>query len=396
MKQSVTQLAGVFNDRFLQLLISLDEAIVLSGKKTDKMKMLEDSEQHDARRELLMVEEIANRKREIEAGEEMTHQLKIESQFHQKLIADIEQRLQDTDTILSSILDINLHLGKLLDVLYMEACTISKLVAHIDELPWLQRALIKFVKQPKYRRVDSKGHAVIIDTTTAALSFIGIDSLRQLIPVLVSKHVMPPNSEFTPDLLKNLWLYTIGTGNVARELSKEFGVKPHLGFNLGLLASIGHSVVATVYLKAFDAQLRAEIIEAKEKNNRMLAKSLANLSPSHKYIRSLWKMYAAKVSYNIIAALNLRWLNITPGVAGIASIKEVSFKYVEKHNLHPLAKLLFKSAGYMQFKLMQKNQLMSKEASMLYLRNFGITAADLGNLRAVNLTGLELKIAEST
>ncbi|MFC3122974.1 HDOD domain-containing protein [Agaribacter flavus] len=395
MKQSVSQLASAFNDRFLQLLISLDEAIVLSGKKTAQMKIFEDSEQQDARRELLMVEEIANRKREIEADAEMTHHLKIEAQFHQRLLVDIEERLQDTDNILSSILNVNEHLGKLLDVLYTEACTLSKLVDHIDALPWLQRAILQFVKQPKYRRVDAKGHAVIISTTKAALSFIGIESLRQLVPVLVSKHVMPPNSEFTPDLQRHLWLYTIGTGNVARELSKEFGVKPHLGFNLGLLASIGHSVVATIYLKAFDIQLREEIIDAKNNNNHVLAQSIAKLTPSHKYIRSLWKMHAAKVAYSIIAALKLRWLNITPGVAGIASIKEISYKYVEKHNLHPLAKLLFKSAGYMQFKLMQKNQLMSKEASMLYLRNFGIAASDLSNLRNVNLTGLELKIAQN-
>jgi sugar/nucleoside kinase (ribokinase family) len=64
MKLSVSQLASTMNSRFDHLLVSLDEAILLSGQKTEKQRIMEDSEQADARRELLFVEEVAIKNRE--------------------------------------------------------------------------------------------------------------------------------------------------------------------------------------------------------------------------------------------------------------------------------------------------------------------------------------------
>lgn len=394
MKESVVQLAGAYNNRFEQFLLSVDEATIMAGKKTEKMKMLEDSEQFEARRELLMVEELANRKREMEATAENNFIMEVEQRFHDSLVESLDEQLNDFDHIFENTLKFNEHLAKMLDILYTESCSISRLVACIENITWLETALIKFVRQPKYRRLDSQGHPLIVKTLRQALSFIGVESLRLLIPVLVSKQIMPPHSDFTPDLLKHLWLYTIGTGNVAKSLAPNYGLKPHFGFNIGLLSTIGRSVVASYYLKSFDAKLRESIIEARNDNNPIQAKALASLSPSHKYLVSFWKRYANRVTFEIVNKLNLRWLMITAGFEDYLKIKEISFKYVEKHQLHPLTQLLFKSQGYMQFKLLQKANLMNKQASMLYLRNFGVKAEDVALVSKVNLAGLELKIAE--
>jgi hypothetical protein len=55
MKLSVSQLAATMNNRFEHLLVSIDEAVILSGQKTEKQRTYEDSEQAEARRELLFV-----------------------------------------------------------------------------------------------------------------------------------------------------------------------------------------------------------------------------------------------------------------------------------------------------------------------------------------------------
>jgi hypothetical protein len=254
---------------------------------------------------------------------------------------------------------------------------------------------LQFVRQPKYRRVDSQGHPIILKTISSALSFIGIESLRSLIPVLIAKHCMPPHSEFTPDLQKHLWLYTIGTGNIAKALAEKRGIKPHFGFNLGLLSNIGRSVIATMYLRSFDDKLREVIIDARKKNNPVQAKALASLKPSHRYLMSLWSRHAPQVTSDIFNKLACKWLLIGMGFEDYISIRSVSYKYLEENNLHPLTKLLFNAQGYMQFKMMQSHKLMSKEASMLYLRNFGIKSDDVAVVTKINLTGIELKIAES-
>ena len=152
MKVSVSQLARTINSRFEHLLVNLDEAIVLSGQKTAHMKMLEDSEQSEARRELLLVEEVANKVREEKADITKTHLKLAEAEFHQSYITDLRKHLSDPEYILSEVLGIDSSVGKLLDVLYTEACSISRLESAMEKLDWLSSSLIKFVRQPRYRR----------------------------------------------------------------------------------------------------------------------------------------------------------------------------------------------------------------------------------------------------
>nr|WP_136251414.1 HDOD domain-containing protein [Ningiella ruwaisensis] len=394
MKKSVSQLAAIYNDRFEQMLLSLDEAIILSGQKTEAMKMFEDSEQAESRRKLLMVEELANKQREVAATAENNFMHQIESDFHRTLIPDLENRFNDIEDVFFNVLDFDHSIGKLLDILYTEACSISRLVACIENVEWLKKSIIKFVRQPKYRRVDSQGHPIILRTLQSALSFIGVESLRSLLPVLIAKNCMPPHSEFTPDLQKHLWLYTIGTGNIAKALAEKRKIKSHFGFNIGLLSTIGRSVIASLYLRSFDDKLRERIIDARKRNNPNQAKALSGLKPSHKYIMTLWRKHADNINAAVFAELNCRWLQIGIGFEDYTAIRSISYKSLEEQNLHPLTKLLFNAQGYMQFKMMQTQKLMNKEASMLYLRNFGIKSDDVAIVTKINLTGIELKISE--
>jgi hypothetical protein len=395
MKKSVSQLARIYNDRFEQMLLCIDDAIILAGQKTETMKMMEDSEQAESRRKLLMVEELANKQREIAATAENNFMHEIEADFHRTLIPDLEKRFNDIEDLFYNVLDFDLALGKLFDILYTEACSISRLVSCIEKIEWLEKNLIKFVRQPKYRRVDSQGHPIVLKTLHSALSFIGVESLRSLIPVLVAKNCMPMHSDFTPDLQKNLWLYTIGTGNIAKALAEKRGIRPHFGFNLGLLSTLGRSVIANVYLRSFDDKLRERIIDARKRNNPNQAKALASLKPSHKYILSLWSKHSADINAGIFNFMKCKWLLIGMGFEDYTAIRSISFKFLEEHNLHPLTKLLFNAQGYMQFKMMQTHKLMDKEASMLYLRNFGIKSDDVAVVTKINLTGIELKISET-
>lgn len=124
-KKSVSQLANIFNGRFEKLILDIDEAIIDAGLKTEQMRMLEDSEQHEARRDLLMIEELANKKREIKATQENSFLLQVEADFHQTLIADLEIEFRDIQSIMEKTLGFNASLGEMLDLLYKEACSIS-------------------------------------------------------------------------------------------------------------------------------------------------------------------------------------------------------------------------------------------------------------------------------
>jgi hypothetical protein len=127
MKLSVSQLASTMNQRFEHLLVSLDEAVILSGKKTEKQRIMEDSEQADARRELLFVEEVAIKNREEISQKRNLFIQQVEAEFHVSLINDLSERFKNTEFILEKVLGFDLSIGKIFDVLYTESCSISRL-----------------------------------------------------------------------------------------------------------------------------------------------------------------------------------------------------------------------------------------------------------------------------
>lgn len=394
MKLSVSQLAATMNNRFEHLLVSIDEAVILSGQKTEKQRTYEDSEQAEARRELLFVEEVAIKNREEMNQKKNLFLQQVEAEFHVSLINDLAKSIRDTDYVLKKVLGLDPLIGKLLDVLYTESCSISRLEAIILQLDWLEQGLIKFVKQPKYRRVDTRGKPIIIETLRQALSFIGIESLRTLLPALISKRGLPARSEMFPELANHMWEYTLGSAKACRAIAEKEGSKWYLGYNMGMFSTMGRNAIAKMYLKAFDGKLREKVIEARKKNNPVQAKALATLLPSHKYLITLWTKYADQLTSDLVGQFKCRWLMIGIGFEDYTRIQEISYQYVKSKNLHPLTDLLFRCQGYMQFKMMKANGLMSKQTSMLYLRNFGIVSDDVVLLMKTNLTGLEINIPE--
>jgi hypothetical protein len=392
-QQSGSQVAEDHNMRFEKLLLSVDEAVIDAGLKTDQQRLLEKSEQNDSRRLLLVVEELANKKKEVAASAEKAYLEQVEADFHQSLMADLDLEFKDTAMIMEKVLKLDRSVGKLLDVLYTEACSISRIMACLETLPWLEEAILKFVKQPKYKRADSAGHPITLKTIRSALSFVGIESLRILIPVLIAKHINPAPSEFTPNIVKTMWIYTLGTGNIAKAMSGKYGVKPHFGYNIGLFSNIGRCAVVNLYLRTFDKKLREEIIKERAKNNINQAKALNTLLPAKKYIIALWKRHANLITANVLKSLDCRWLMIANGAEDFAKIRQLDITHVEKLDLHPLAKLLFTSQGFMQYKILQKEQLIGKQEAMTYLRNFGLTTGHVTLISKLNLTGVELNIA---
>ncbi len=392
-QQSAFNVIDVYHERFEKLLISLDEAIIDAGRKTEKQRLIESSEQNESRRLLLGVEELANKKKEVAASAEQAYLQKVEDDFHKFLIADLKVDIEDTPMILEKVLKFDPSLGKLLDVLYTEACSISRLVTCLETLPWLASSILRYVRQPKYQRKDSTGQIVVLRTIRSALSFVGIESLRTLIPALIAKHALPAKSEHTPNLIKHQWLYTLGTGNVSKALASKFDVRPEFAFNIGLFGNIGRTAIVHLYLRTFENKLRQEISKARKKNNINHATALSTLEPSQKYMIKLVKEYAAYVNANVIKALNCRWLMIAIGFEDYLKIKELNIQHVNKLDLHPFAKLLFTSQGYMHYRMLAANKLIDKKAASAYLRNFGIDSNDLSLISKINLTGIELNIS---
>ena len=394
MPAKVSQMASLYNQRFDQLLLCKDEALTIAGMKPRFKKTMEDSKEEELRRQLLTVEEVAKDQRKLEQTKESQFLQKVEADFHRVFINEIEKQFTDTAQLNTKFFNFDPEVGKLLDVLYTRACSISRLVGHVEKIGWLETLVMRFVRQPKYHRSDTQGHAIVLKTLQGALRFIGIENLQILLPVLVAQHCMPKSTEAAPSLSKHLWLYTVGSANIAKALADSRDVLPHFAYNIGLLSVLGHIAVANTYLRAFDRELEAFIQRAEKTNNQAYLQVLASLRPSHKYIVALWNKHAMTINSEIFKSLRCRWLVIGSAFEESKRIHVVSYKHLQQQDMNEMTKLLFSSQGYMRFKMLQKYRLIDDKASALYLRNFGITAGDISILSKLKLTNIDIVIKE--
>ncbi len=394
MKKSITDLMTEINERFDDFLVFEEKAFAKAGKKTAKQIAIENSVQKDSKRELLNIEESANKRREQEVHKKEVIKAKIEREFHESVEAELQTRLDDIEDVIETTLNIDVGIGKLLDILYTDACTISRLVTQIEEMPWLKKRLIRFTHQPKYQRTDSSGSAIIIKSVRQALSFIGIDSLRILIPVLIAKHTLPRRSESFPHFNKHLWLYILGSGNAAKCLAPRLGLRADFGFIAGLLSTMGITAVFSIYLKVFDTKQREAIIKCRESNSPQKAEILNQLTYSPDYLAEYMRQYSPSVTADVISEFNMKWIMIAPGLNDLSKVKRETFKQVVKKEYHPVAQLLFKSRAFMKFKLLQSSRIISKQEAMLWLHNCGITGDDIAILSLINLTSITFEVAE--
>ncbi len=377
----------VIDHRYNKLLTGLAEAQKVFGVEPDDLVAFKNTEQNNARRQLLRVEKQAIRDKELNQKSEQNYINSIRDLVQDSILEKMQERLDDEDDIFFKVLGFDENLPELLDMLSVKASTISKLEPVAGEVSWLYEDLIKMVNMPKYRRTDAKGKVVAVDSLRVALSFLGIENLKLVVPSLAFRRWIPQITDPYPEIKSRLWETAIGTAMSCKAIASISKVDEGHAFAMGMFHDIGKIIVTRLYFRLFDEQQREALIEAHNERKREEHAALSKITPDSDFLIKLMDRFAAPISAQLIAKMGFKRLFIANAVDEYA--REVSVK-----KMSPMGKVLYQGIAYNRYRMLKGNKLIEMEEAKAYLMQCQLPKGALSLLKTTDIRSLNISVDE--
>ena len=299
------------DDRFENLIISPERVMHMLGRKRAGEITFDQSEQGDARRTLLNVERIAIENKRLQEKTEASYIEMVNHQLHEILLEEMATQLSQTSDVYSHLLSLPEDLGLLLDALSVRAASVSKLEPIAATMPWLYDELITTVNTPRFRRKDSRGRIIVVETLRTALSFLGIENLRLLIPWIVLKRAIPQITDPYPLIKQKLMPYSMGVALSAKHIGVLTGLEKSEAYILGMLSNLGRCAVTRLYFKLFDKVQLQLLQECQKDREQKRHEALLKINPSANHLIAMQQEFADKVSAAVITHMNFKRLRLS-------------------------------------------------------------------------------------
>jgi hypothetical protein len=306
------------NDCFENFIVSTERVFEILGKSPTGKVTFEESEQGDARRQLLHVEKVAIENKRLQRTSEASYIESISYQLHDIIVEEMSEYLKDTPGVISSLLNLPSNIGMLLDALTVRACSVSKLEPIVATMPWLVDDLTRIVNTPRFRRKDSRGRIIIVETLRTALSFLGIENLRLLIPSLIVKRATPQITDPYPLIKQKLSSYSTGVAITAQHIAIAQGINKSDAYMLGMLGNLGRCAVIRLYFRMFDKVQLHLLQECQKDKEHKRHDALVKIVPSANHLIALQHTFADALTADVLDELALKRLFITPAMRVVA------------------------------------------------------------------------------
>lgn len=340
-----------------------------------------------ASRQLLRVEKQAKRDKTLN---QKHHQNVLDSlleKVNQELQNRLEEKIQDTELLYSKILGVHENLPDVLDVMAVRASSIGRIEPLVATIPWLHTDLVKMINMPKYRRTDKQGKVIPVDSLRVALSFMGIENLKMVIPALAFRRWTPQITDPYPNIKARLWEHSIGTALSCRRIAEIGELDQGHAFTLGMLHDIGKIVLVRLYFRLFDEVLRDAIAEAHAEKMKEEHSALSELQPSGEFLRQILARHGLAVSGRLIERMDLRRVFISPAMQEVADNKPLT-------EMSDLGRVLAQGCAYSKYRMLKTYRLINMDEAKAYLKMFRMPPGALAVLKVTDLKRLNLSFEE--
>ncbi len=370
------------DDRFENMIISPERVLEMLGRRKVGEVSFEQSEQGDARRLLLHVEKVAIENKRLQEKTEASYLESVSHHLHEILLGELTEQLNYTDELVQNVLNLPENIGELLDALSVRACSVSKLEPIAATMPWLYDELIVVVNTPQFRRKDSRGRIIVVETLRTALSFLGIENLRTLIPSLILKRAMPQITDPYPLIKQKLTPYATGVGITAKRLAALGDLNKNQAYTLAMLSNLGRCVVTRLYFKLFDKIQLHLLQECQKDKEQKRHEALLKVAPSANHLIALQQEFADAVSADILEWMHLMRLPIAEPMRACADKVPAQSK--------TLSKILHQARTYTQIRMLHQLKLVEmKEVKPLFMEQ-RYPAGALEKLKEIDIFTLPL------
>ncbi|MGS2721642.1 HDOD domain-containing protein [Paraglaciecola aestuariivivens] len=345
-------------------------------------------EQSKTSRSLLRVEKLAIQEKDLNIKSNLNFLSTITSQLNVEVAKRVEEAIQDTENLYSKVIGLDKALPELLDSVSVKAATISKIEPIATELPWLFNDLLRFVNQPKYRRVDNKGKVVVVETMRVALNFFGLENLSTIITSLVIKRSLPQITDPYPQIKLRIWEEALATAMATKKLAAVVGVNPNNAFCLGMLHVLGKIAITRLYFRHFEIVQREALIESQKNKKHEEHAALTKISPDGEFLNQLIDKHAMQISAKLIEKMAMKRVFIANAMREYAD-------NVPTKDLSELGLVFKQGKAYAQYRMLKSHKLIDLEQSKDFIRTLKMPKGSLEVLKATDLRSLDLTHSES-
>lgn len=374
--------------RINTMMMDLGKIKDIINAENDALSDAASSTEDKAKRELLRIEKIAVRDRELNDRSKKSLLDSMLGHIHDELMVRFDAELLDEETIYRKVLGINENLPDVLDILSVKAASIGRIEPVIATMPWLVKDLIKMVNMPKYRRVDRKGKSIAVESLRMALSFIGIENLKMVIPAMAMRRWLPQITDPYPSIKGRLWDNSIGTAISCSKIAELVGQDKGMAFTLGMFKNLGSIVVVRLYFRLFELVLRDALKEAQDHQKKQEYDALRELKPNADFLRELIMQRSAGLSSKMIKRMDMRRVYISHAISEYAEQLPIG-------EMSPMAKVLSQASAYTKYRNLKESKLINTEEAKDYLRCFNMPKGSLALLKQTNLSKLDLTLNQS-
>lgn len=369
------------------------EALFLDVKTAQKILLNEDKptlsvieiEQSKTARSLLRVEKKAIREKDLNIKSDLSFLNNITDQINIEVGERLKDSIEDTDYLYSKIIGIDRSLPELLDLVGIKAATISKIEPLATELPWLFNDLMKFVNQPKYRRIDIKGKVVLAETMRVGLNFFGLENLIIILTSLAFKRSLPQITDPYPQIKLRIWEEALATAISCKQIASLVGVNQNHAFCLGMLQTMGKVVVSKLYFRLFESVLREALIETQNAQKHEEHSALTRVTPSGEFLNQLIDKYALDISAKLIDKMAMQRVFIANAMFEVANKEPTA-------DLSPLALVLKQGKAYAQYRMLKGHKLIDLQQSKDFIRTLRMPKGSLEVLKTTDMRSLDLSM----
>ena len=195
-----------------------------------------------------------------------------------------------------------------------------------------------------------------------ALSYIGLDNLKLLVPTFILKHWLPQSISPFPIMKRKLWNDALSIALVSKTLAKAQKLDPFTAFTAGMLSNIGLLTVTRSFLETYTKVLKETLNTAYIEKDKRLYEVLSDLKPSPELLLEHLISHSSSLAADMIELMRFERLNITDSLFELADQADID-------NMTPIARIVTQATVFFACRNLSREALMNADDYELWLNS---------------------------
>lgn len=206
----------------------------------------------------------------------------------------------------------------LLELLYNPNTALDNVHSSINHIPWLSEKIIKTVNQSSFYHHKAKQSDIKVTDLKLALSFIGMENLKQLVPIFCMQHWLPVTKTRQQNLCRKFMRYFAISGLAARTMAKPLHLNEAFFFTCSLLSHLGLASIIHDSATIFDDIRQQWLAEAEQMENAEIQHAIVQTPFPNQVVHQLIHSQSDALSWQLLEKIDFNNSKLTNVIKDLA------------------------------------------------------------------------------